>query len=648
MTNEISLNNNCSLFLLHNFTSKTPTGGRHMLRSYFCLFLFIFSVSAYADNNSRTITINNMCPFDVSLQSAGSNASVIACSPNDTSAQSNCPDNFVCYSPNVNINYCVAGSAAVGTTLPLSLKSQINLTPQTCTSGQQVSDTTSVSWGQCTCTQNSDCDSGQTCQSATPSVNQCYWKLDIPNDGKLAKSTGSTSVTLTPNSTDSNATVTSGKLYAKFGCNDNGQCLSDNTQGAPATLIEFTFQNSNDWYDVSYINGINLPAIMQPVLSTSLDFQSNDPYRCMAAGGDASTLNNIANFQTKNILPSNTELQAFACTNDYATTFDANKSLLGYNFVSTESAAPTCSQASDCSGDTPVCGLTMKSVTSNSTQKYCGNRLGYWTYAQLCSANGNYANTDLGVDCSVTSNYSYALCKNQSTLTDTGPGRSCFNSNTTSSGQTCCGYNQWSNSTGSPMPFGKGDSAVSGVDSTAWVTNILPVVKPIKEGCFLAYSYQYDDPFSTFTCSTNIDTQNPINLSSYDVTLCPDNDSAGINPPTPTACVASAPSGFTTSQFTATPPSGINLTVNGCVSGTCNKTLSETPSGSSIYTDLSSTDTYEFTATNASGTIQTCQFNITNGSCIERLTNSANCQLWNLPQAAPAPWAGRSISIPDF
>ncbi|MEM7360787.1 MAG: thaumatin family protein [Pseudomonadota bacterium] len=530
--------------------------------------------------------------------------------------------------------------------MPLSSQSDIVLNAASCKSSTQVTDTNSVSWGQCSCSDNSGCDNNQACQNVTASLKQCYWSLDLANGGKLTKKSGSANsltVPITPNTQGADDMVVSGKLYAKFSCSVNGSCLSDNSKGTPASLVEFTLQNNNDWYDVSYINGINLPMSMEPVLANTLDYQSDDPYRCMGAGADAATMNNIFAFQKTNSLPSNADLLPFACTNDYSSTYDGTAQT-GYNFVSASSQAAACSLTQACTSGLS-CGLTLDEVQNGGTNTVCGNRLGYWTYAQLCSANSSYTNSDLSVDCASTSDYAYALCENQSGLADTGPGRSCFNANTTSSGDTCCGYADWQNSAGSSQPMGKGDSAVAGVVTTSWTSAILPSITPVKENCFLAYSYQFDDPYSTFTCAT---TGQGLNAVSYDLTLCPGGNDAGIDPPTPQACVPQVPAGNNSDDFTVGAPSNITIEIAPCdASGTCGPpNLTPNPAGSPIYQAPSTgTGVFQITATHGSAT-QTCQFDIPHTDCISPVSPTGSCTAWQV--ATTGAWSGRSIAVPNF
>jgi hypothetical protein len=596
---------------------------------------------------SRILTFTNQCSFDVWVQSVGSNAANIPCSPSTTSAQANCPSGFICYDESVNVQYCVPGTTQ-SSRFPITSQSDISLDASQCKSGALVTDPASDQWGQCTCATRSDCAGNQVCGPVGKGVDQCFWGFELAQGGQLTPPSGGANVdTLTIDlaSTTPGAIVASGNFFAQLSCDVNGNCLSDSNEGAPATRIEYTLVNGTDFYDVSYINGMNVPAVMTPAPSTSLAYDPADPYRCMAAGGDAQALQSIASFQQQNGIQGNTELQAFACTNDYDSTFVGER--VGLNFVAPPSSPPTtCTASADCT-DGAVCGLSLGAVTGQDGatvgQLTCGPRLGYWSYAQLCAASSSFASTALGVNCSDPETRAHADCTNLPTVSDQGPGRSCFNSNTTTTGDTCCGYEAWSFG-GKAQPMGVGTAAVAGVDTTFWTTNILPVVKTMKAGCPIAYAYQFDDPFATFTCTT----QGSQNTTSYDITLCPSGDDAGVSPPPPPTCTATVPPGNAASAFTVGIPDGITIVVDACDStgNTCSTPLSPT-AGTNIFTTTSAT-LHQITATNASSKQQTCQLTIPASGCITRAGSFSQppCSLWVVDTTGA--WAGRSIAIPSF
>jgi hypothetical protein len=482
---------------------------------------------------------------------------------------------------------------------------------------------------------------------------QCFWGYALAQGGQLA-SKGVDTVTIEVSTAAANAIVASGNFFAQLSCDVDDTCLSDGNLGAPATRIEYTLANDNDFYDVSYINGMNVPAVMTPAPSTALAYDASDPYRCMAAGGDATTLQSIASFQQKHGIAGNTQLQPFACTNDYDATYVGE--LVGLNFVSPPAtnppsctdAIPTCASAADC-GNGQVCGLSLDAVKGQNCvtqgQLTCGQRLGYWSYTQLCSASASFSSPALGVNCSDAQTLAYALCTDQPGLSDQGPGRSCFNSNTTTKGETCCGFEAWSFG-GKPQPIQVGHSAVSGVDTTFWATNILPLVKTTKAGCPLAYSYQFDDPYSTFTCAT----QAAPNMASYAITLCPNGDAAGVDPPPPPTCTPTVPAGNGADQFfVGFDSNDLTIEVDACdaTGSTCTTPVSPT-AGDAIFTTTAASR-YRITAKSSmSNTQQACQLIIPASGCITRAGDFSQppCSLWQVQ--TDGAWAGRGISVPTF
>ena len=601
--------------------------------------------SSSAPAASRTLTFTNQCSFDVWVQSVGSNAANLPCSSSTTSAQANCAAGFLCYEANANTQYCVPGTTQA-TRFPITDPSEVTLDPAACLSGQLVTDVTSAQWGQCTCVGSSECPANQVCGSIG-SVSQCFWGFELADGGHLTSATGGGNVgtiAVDVSATTAAAIVASGNFFVQLACDANGDCLSDSAAGGPATRIEYTLANDQDFYDVSYINGMNVPAVMTPVLSTGLAYDGADPYRCMAAGGDAATLQAIAAFQDQHDLPSNTELQAFACTNAYDTAFVGD--LVGFNFVSEPAIPLPCASASDCSGGT-VCGFTLDAVRGTggvtAGQLTCGERLGYWSYAQLCAVNASFASAALGVACDDAQTRAYADCTNLPGVSDQGPGRSCFNTNTTSSGDTCCGFAAWSFGN-KPQPMAVGQTAVAGVDTTFWTTSILPVVTPLKAGCPLAYAFQFDDPFATFTCAT---TAAP-NAASYAITLCPGGDDGGVSPPPPPTCTATVPAGNSADEFTVGVPAGISLAIAACDASGASCTSPLLPNGGSgnVFT-VTSTARYQLTASSSSAQ-QVCQFTIPTSGCITRAGSFSQppCNGWMVDTTGA--WVGRGIAVPDF
>jgi len=101
-----------------------------------------------------------------------------------------------------------------------------------------------------------------------------------------------------------------GRFWGRTGCDASGHCqtgdcgnrIQCNGAGGvpPVTLAEFTLDSNADWYDVSLVDGYNLPMRIQP-LPNSYRKVSNNMYDCGIAGCN-SDLNVIcpAELQQKN------------------------------------------------------------------------------------------------------------------------------------------------------------------------------------------------------------------------------------------------------------------------------------------------------------------------------------------------------------
>jgi len=89
----------------------------------------------------------------------------------------------------------------------------------------------------------------------------------------------------------------SARLWGRTGCRSNGQggihcdtgdCgptvqCSGRTGEPPATLAEWTFNDAVggvDWYDISNVDGFNIPVAMYPVRGTYVVHNPDDPFEC--------------------------------------------------------------------------------------------------------------------------------------------------------------------------------------------------------------------------------------------------------------------------------------------------------------------------------------------------------------------------------
>ncbi|MEY4504147.1 MAG: hypothetical protein RL154_440 [Pseudomonadota bacterium] len=654
----------------------------------------IAAVETASDAPSRIVSFENKCPFDVWADFAPSSAAQMACTPNGTPSGANpCPSGYVCYSANVaTTNYCVPGKVNSNyTSGNVTSQSMIDLNASRCPSKTVDTNSADTTWGQCTCALQTagQCQSQQTCRQVSSGINQCYYDANfdtnksfgalglIPAGTTTASTGGKLPYIQLPLSNNPTSTVFySGNFYFKTGCDSNGaNCLASASNVTPLTRIEFTLLNSgNDFYDVSYINGVNVPVMMAPKFRNdmTIDWNASQPYYCTPAGGTDADLNASV---TKYPNISNS-LLGFGSAFDWNSTIDANKATMqGYNFVSDYSGTGTqnCSTSGDCGGQT--CGLTYANVLAGSTQTTCGARLGYWTYAQFCSVNtsGGYKNSAIGVDCTNTTKKSYSLCQPQVAGQDQGAARSCFNSNQTTSGDSCCGFASWQNSSGTAMPFGSDSNitSIAGVVTTNWKSYIYSAVSFIKNSALTAYSYQYDDPYSTFQCAYK--TPNSIktsqNATNYKITLCPQGKTGGIATYNSALCKASvsastssggSTTNYTTNNFEIALPGGttplVTITsVTDVTTPSSPNVLSAVYNGSNAYyiynlQNSSWSGKIKIVAQSASdGTYQTCYFTSTPNSCFALAAESASsasiCNNWISPNSS---WSGRYFTPPPF
>ncbi|MBN2816630.1 MAG: hypothetical protein JXQ67_08095 [Campylobacterales bacterium] len=660
----------------------------------------------------RSFLINNQCPFDVWLEGIGASAAQVGCSPSTgTNYQSNCPEDELCLYFSQTKSYCVNASVIDENTTAPIMATDINVTYElnsSACSGGMITDISSPIFGQCTCSNDSQCALGQKCQPSG-GTNQCAWDLGLDNFGKISKHSDVN--VLLEHEADSQFAA-SGSMFVKLGCDGSGErCLLDNKDASlssPTTFIEYTLATkSNDYYDISNINGATIPVSIRPIVSQTIPFYSenngsnsfaDNPYWCSVAGGTSEELLEQIE-KTKKLsqgfIPLNTLQESYGCKNDFDTRLSP-----AFTLVSPEgSTHKSCQADSDCIGSSQgsSCGITSNTMNNNidanntkvanldRAEHYeCGHIVGYASLTQLCGlaeANSSYGyfDSEANITCSTEDSHSidfinYALCEMHfiSDSNDTGPARSCFNTNQTAMGDTCCGYSTW-NSMPSGVSKDSSDAAVSGVDTNFWVNNIQPYVETIKDGCPTAYSYQYDDIYSTFVCQAK-DTDNE-NYLSYQITLCDGGDTGGVSLPAIKECsldesystitegdntvFVPAPAYVDETNSSLTHP--YDLAVYGCSdTSTCSdenlsKITVATPNSGPVYTevynDTNASYYYVLGKNRQTGRYQGCMFEVVAGNCLslaQSQYNSIGCEAWTLPYATNYIFSHRQIAVPAF
>lgn len=285
----------------------------------------------------------------------------------------------------------------------------------------------------------------------------------------------------------------------------------------PLTKFEFTIAETagqDGVYDVSVINGFNVPVEIKGLGPVS----SNNPFGCTAAGAV--------------IQPVGSSLGS--CPWSFDPSFSG---LSPQDVLWVEPGADdACTSDSDCAlGE--VCGMAFDSAPSNApVNRRCGKFIGYSTIANYVgySSAGQWGSVNLynqfDIDTAMTTinpakDYgsvggtaatfrALLAC----TPTSNNSANTCYNSN--SFLPNCCGCVNW--------PSSEVPTAVS-----AQCLNINPdwtstagtsvtaknAILWLKKSCPTAYSFQFDDPSSSFTCLKDGRGQNM--KTSYQITFCP-------------------------------------------------------------------------------------------------------------------------------
>ncbi len=352
------------------------------------------------------------------------------------------------------------------------------------------------------CGAGNSCPSGQACLT-TRSTPGCFWVLPLPASGSLLLAAGtSTKVTL---ATPPQSNVKwSGNIYGSTGCNSGGQscqtgacvggsCPAGTGPVGPTTLAELTLlTNGPDTYDVSMINGVNLPLSIAPTPGQKFGTPpagAAADYFCGAPGKPR---------------PLNSALQG--CTWQFNPTIKQIDQSPFLRMVGPGGNA--CTQDSDCTSP-QLCGLAM-TVGLTTVSQVCGTQIGWWTADEVCtftgSAFGAPFNCSAGVYGQGTNTNLY-LCSGVNAST-------CYGSSSTA---TCCGCPQWTFD-GKALAAAMSCGANNQTTNPSWNQIAQPWAQFAKQACPTAYSFPFDDATSTFTCAGSNSAANAVD---YTITYCP-------------------------------------------------------------------------------------------------------------------------------
>ena len=315
-----------------------------------------------------------------------------------------------------------------------------------------------------------------------------------------------------------------GRVAGKF----DGQCQPSKGQQSPFTQIEMTTNDGqNDFYDLSIINGVNLPVKIEAVGTPgNQNFQSN--FWCTSPGAAPTGNPNLLNGCSWSFSPPQT---------------GGIKPEVFVQIDRSNSGLVSCATDNDCSTG-QKCGLKYPEdlKTFNSSQEkpaYCGTPLGYYTVTQICSLGGLSTDLQTMFKCS---NSDTVELTNSSNVTQTFTNQqmyqcatdgefldSCYNyqnQNFSTSGF-CCGCVDWpgiptDNATScAKLPSSTGPTTSKVFPNADWLSLVKPILGWLIDGCPDAYEYQYGDKHGTVQCSTESVATNSGNAMNYKITFCP-------------------------------------------------------------------------------------------------------------------------------
>lgn len=310
-----------------------------------------------------------------------------------------------------------------------------------------------------------------------------------------------------------------GAIYGRTGCDATGACTTANcpvTQSGngdcqvgvgatgPLTIFEAFMSStpaSDGVYDVSVINGFNIPGEVRSMAATISPFNFNQ-----ACGQSAGAV----------IQPSGSSLGACPWSFTPPSTVSPDTPA-NYYWVS---AGTDDGCTSSCGTPGQVCGMAYASSPANTPiNRRCGTFQGYWTLASYIgfTSGGQWGSTDLytsynmggGMPSTYGTGAIYANlygCQETSNMSLLSGYSSTFN---------VCGCYNW-NQAGSVAPTAQSfNCAVPSGQNPDWISLVFPRITWLKQACPTAYTYQYDDASTSFTC--NVANQK----TAYQITYCP-------------------------------------------------------------------------------------------------------------------------------
>ena len=268
------------------------------------------------------------------------------------------------------------------------------------------------------------------------------------------------------------------------------------------TLGEATFQhNTNDYYDVSIINGLNYAVEFGPTQDMTPGATAN-AYACGTAGGKTAMAGTFAS-NPYGYLPASS--WAFTVPASYYRLVQGTGSVQGYSLSSALTGTATFNPSTYTTGS--LYGI----VTSDQLWGWNSSSSNYWA----TSAPFNYQTIVNSSDSATFNNGDLFLCDNNAwTSYQVGSGgpisQNCGGVNW-GAGTNVDGSGAFSSSVGAQITR---PNQGYNWTNTAWTTTVQPTIKWLKEGCPTCYVFPFDDPSSTFQCDSAGQFQ-PANAQNY-------------------------------------------------------------------------------------------------------------------------------------
>ena len=360
-----------------------------------------------------------------------------------------------------------------------------------------------------------DCGPGNSCPEGTSCLVQndeaigCFW--EFPPGNRVLPPGGTIEVQLLnpPIETAPGSLFKwSGNVYASTGCNAEGEecetalcpvsrggqasvepCPNGVGPVGPVTLAEFTLDfRARDFYDISIIDGINVPVSMRP---TEERRDPADPYFCQDAGGVEDSATGL-----------------LGCS------WSFDPTITGFGDQSSLLTTVLAGSDRDCSDGCPageVCGRQLE-IGTEEVPEVCGRQIAWWTANELCG----HTDSQFGAPLNCAREVPGQGTQTNLHLCNGANSDSCYQRN--EADPTCCGCPDW-RVDGRTVPVAPGFTCFD--TNPSWTRVAEPWAQFLKDGCPSAYTFPFDDATSTFTCETPGTSESNPNSMDYTITFCP-------------------------------------------------------------------------------------------------------------------------------